>query len=51
MVWPDSNSQPPARQPDAQQTEPPVLEWGEIFCFPIGDPASSDSHYIDLLSK
>ena len=28
-----------------------TLEWGEIFCFPKGDPVSSDSHLNDLLSK
>ena len=28
-----------------------MLEWGEICCFPKGDPVSSDSHLNDLLSK
>ena len=37
-----------AWQPEAQPTEPQVLEWGEIFCFPKGDPVS---HLNDLLSN
>jgi len=48
MFRPESNSGPPARQPKAQPTDPQVLAWGEIFCFPKGDPVS---HLNDLLSK
>ena len=48
MFRPESNSGPPAWQPDTQQTEPQVLEWGEIFCFPKGDPVSNLN---DLLPK
>ena len=43
----ESNSGPPAWQPDTQPTEPQLLEWGKIFCFPKGDPVS---HLKDLLS-
>lgn len=28
-----------------------MLEWGEVFCFPKGNPVRSDSHLNDLLSK
>ena len=44
----ESNSGPLVWQPDAQPTEPQVLKWGEIFCFPKGDPVS---HLNDLLYK
>ena len=47
MFRPESNSGRPAWQPDAQPTEPQVLEWGEIFCFPKGDPVS----HLNMLSK
>ena len=48
MFRPESNSGRPMWQPDAQPTEPQVLEWGAIFCFPKGDPVS---HLNDMLSK
>ena len=48
MFRPESNSGRLAWQPDAQPTELQVLEWGEIFCFPKGDPVSRLN---DMLSK
>ena len=44
----ESNSGPPAWQPEAQPIEPQVLEWGEILCFPKRDPVS---HLNDLQSN